>query len=358
MTEVVSELELALTVQERRDYSMAEEILMTVRLLTAKRLRILLQWLSILLQKTRWLSMLVRSSEHQDKKVGTTIHFGRTKCTKKLQVFFSVTPMTPWPISRNFKLFNLLNVPRIYRASNNTVHHATEVAPTDALTAPIDTEYVPKSKGTESVDTEAAPNDRQAINIEPIAVPSVQLDELREITDNFGTKSLIYEGPYRRLYNGILKSGRASCIKKLVLNERSDQEFLTQVSMASKLKHENVVELLGYCVDGDLRVLAYEYASKGSLHDVLHGRKGIKGAQPGPVLSWSQRVKIAVGAAKGLEYLHEKSDPHIVHCYVRSSNVLLFEDDVAKIADMDLSNQVPNMKKHLSSIDALYCAPE
>ncbi|KAM7488659.1 hypothetical protein LguiB_026143 [Lonicera macranthoides] len=255
-------------------------------------------------------------------------------------------------------IMQLLNVPRIYRASNNTVHHATEVAPTDALTAPIDTEYVPKSKGTESVDTEAAPNDRQAINIEPIAVPSVQLDELREITDNFGTKSLIYEGPYRRLYNGILKSGRASCIKKLVLNELSDQEFLTQVSMASKLKHENVVELLGYCVDGDLRVLAYEYASKGSLHDVLHGRKGIKGAQPGPVLSWSQRVKIAVGAAKGLEYLHEKSDPHIVHCYVRSSNVLLFEDDVAKIADMDLSNQVPNMKKHLSSVDALYCAPE
>ena len=85
------------------------------------------------------------------------------------------------------------------------------------------------------------------------------------------------------------------------------------------------------------------------------GRKGVKGAQPGPVLSWSQRVKIAVGAAKGLEYLHEKSDPHIVHCYVRSSNVLLFEDDVAKIADMDLSNQAPNMKKHLSSTHAGYC---
>ena len=102
------------------------------------------------------------------------------------------------------------------------------------MTAPIDTEDVPKSKGTASIDTEAAPNDRQAINIEPIAIPSVQMDELRKITDNFSTKSLIYEGTYGRLYNGILKSGRASCIKKLDLKELSDQEFLTQVGLLLK----------------------------------------------------------------------------------------------------------------------------
>ncbi|KAM7488658.1 hypothetical protein LguiB_026142 [Lonicera macranthoides] len=196
---------------------------------------------------------------------------------------------------------------------NNAVYHATEVAPTDALNAPIDTEDVSKSTVTALIDTEAAPkntvaalNDTKATNIEPIVIPSVRLDELRKITDNFGTKCLIYEGTYGRLYNGILKSGRASCIKKLDLNELSEQEFLAQVSMASRLKHENVVELLGYSVDGDLRVLAYEYASNGSLYDILHGRKGGKDEQPGPVLSWSQRVKIAVGAAKGLEYLHEK----------------------------------------------------
>ncbi|KAM7485595.1 hypothetical protein LguiA_001604 [Lonicera macranthoides] len=212
---------------------------------------------------------------------------------EKFRWLFSVTPR---PIS-----------------GNNAVYHATEVAPTDALNAPIDTEDVSKSTVTALIDTEAAPkntvaalNDTKATNIEPIVIPSVRLDELRKITDNFGTKCLIYEGTYGRLYNGILKSGRASCIKKLDLNELSEQEFLAQVSMASRLKHENVVELLGYSVDGDLRVLAYEYASNGSLYDILHGRKGGKDEQPGPVLSWSQRVKIAVGAAKGLEYLHEK----------------------------------------------------
>ena len=98
-------------------------------------------------------------------------------------------------------------------------------------------------------------------------------------------------------------------------------------------------------------------------HCHLHaGRKGVKGAQPGPVLTWTQRVKIAVGAAKGLEYLHERADPHIIHRDIKSSNVLIFDDDVAKIADFDLSNQAPDMAARLHSTRVLgtfgYHAPE
>ncbi|KAL2556462.1 Protein kinase superfamily protein [Forsythia ovata] len=202
----------------------------------------------------------------------------------------------------------------------------------------------------------------QAVNVQPIAVPSIPGDELKDITDNFGSDSLIGEGSYGRVYYGILKNGRAAAIKKLDASKQPDDEFLAQVSMVSRLKHENFVELLGYCVDGNQRVLAYEFASNGSLHDILHGRKGVKGAQPGPVLSWAQRVKIAVGAAKGLEYLHEKADPHIIHRDVKSSNVLIFDDDVAKIADFDLSNQAPDMAARLHSTRVLgtfgYHAPE
>lgn len=92
------------------------------------------------------------------------------------------------------------------------------------------------------------------------------------------------------------------------------------------------------------------------------GRKGVKGAQPGPVLSWAQRVKIAVGAAKGLEYLHEKAEPRVIHRDIKSSNVLIFDDDVAKIADFDLSNQAPDMAARLHSTRVLgtfgYHAPE
>lgn len=92
------------------------------------------------------------------------------------------------------------------------------------------------------------------------------------------------------------------------------------------------------------------------------GRKGVQGAEPGPVLSWSQRVKIAYGAARGLEYLHEKVQPPIVHRDVRSSNVLLFDDYDSKIADFNLTNQSPDTAARLHSTRVLgtfgYHAPE
>ncbi|KAJ0034097.1 hypothetical protein Pint_25706 [Pistacia integerrima] len=198
----------------------------------------------------------------------------------------------------------------------------------------------------------------------PIEVPALSLDELKETTDNFGSKALIGEGSYGRVYYANLSSGKAVAVKKLDVSSEPETnvEFLTQVSMVSRLKHENLVELLGYCVDGNLRVLAYEFATMGSLHDILHGRKGVQGAQPGPVLDWMTRVRIAVDAARGLEYLHEKVQPSIIHRDIRSSNVLLFEDFKAKIADFNLSNQAPDMAARLHSTRVLgtfgYHAPE
>ncbi|KAL6503596.1 PTI1-like tyrosine-protein kinase 3 [Orobanche gracilis] len=198
----------------------------------------------------------------------------------------------------------------------------------------------------------------------PIEVPALSLEELKERTDNFGSKALIGEGSYGRVYFAQLNDGSEIALKKLDVSSEPDSnvEFLTQVSVVSKLKHENFVELVGYCVDGNLRVLAYEFATMGSLHDILHGRKGVQGAQPGPVLDWMQRVRIAVDAARGLEYLHEKAQPSVIHRDIRSSNILLFEDYKAKIADFNLSNQAPDMAARLHSTRVLgtfgYHAPE
>ena len=92
------------------------------------------------------------------------------------------------------------------------------------------------------------------------------------------------------------------------------------------------------------------------------GRKGVQGAEPGPVLSWTQRVRIAYGAARGLEYIHEKVQPSIVHRDVRSSNVLLYNDCETKIADFNLSSQSSDTAARLHSTRVLgtfgYHAPE
>ncbi|WVZ05905.1 hypothetical protein V8G54_019251 [Vigna mungo] len=119
--------------------------------------------------------------------------------------------------------------------------------------------------------SETAKQGIQAVKIQPIEVPELQVDELKEITDGFGESSLIGEGSYGRVYYGVLKSGQAAAIKKLDASKQPDDEFLAQVSMVSRLKHDNFVQLLGYCIDGNSRILAYEFASNGSLHDILHG---------------------------------------------------------------------------------------
>ncbi|KAI3935158.1 hypothetical protein MKW92_005628, partial [Papaver armeniacum] len=163
----------------------------------------------------------------------------------------------------------------------------------------------------------------------PIETPALSLDELNKLTGNFGSKTLVGEGSYGRVFRATLSSGQVAAIKKIdnSSSQEPDSDFAAQLSIVSRLKHEHFVELLGYCLDANNRILAYQFATMGSLHDVLHGRKGVQGAEPGPVLSWNQRVKIAFGAAKGLED-------------VRSSNVLLFDDFLAKMADFNLTNPV------------------
>eukprot|EP00249_Psilotum_nudum_P010632 c22663_g2_i1 orf=405-1508(-) len=210
--------------------------------------------------------------------------------------------------------------------------------------------------------TELSSKNEEPDQVKPIDVPALSFDELKMATDGFGPKSLVGEGSYGRVYFATLADGSSAAIKKLDTSKQSDREFLAQVSLVSRLRNANFIELKGYCVDEDTRVLAYEFATMGSLHDILHGRKGVKGAQPGPVLTWVQRVKIAVGAAKGLEYLHEKVQPPIIHRDIKSSNVLIFDDYTAKIADFDLSNQAPDMAARLHSTRVLgtfgYHAPE
>ncbi|XP_071740856.1 probable protein kinase At2g41970 [Rutidosis leptorrhynchoides] len=197
----------------------------------------------------------------------------------------------------------------------------------------------------------------------PIEAPKLSLAELNKMTSNFGSRAFIGDGSYCQVYYGKLSDGQEAIIKKLDTGSspEPDIEFTNQLSVVSRLKNEFFVELLGYCLEENNRILVYQYAPMGSLHDVLHGKKGVEGAAPGPLLTWPQRAKIAYGAARGLEYLHDKIQPPIIHRDIRSSNVLLFDDFQSKIADFNLSNP-SDTAAHLHSTRVLgtfgYHAPE
>uniref|UniRef100_A0ACD5XBP1 Uncharacterized protein n=1 Tax=Avena sativa TaxID=4498 RepID=A0ACD5XBP1_AVESA len=167
----------------------------------------------------------------------------------------------------------------------------------------------------------------------PSVVPIISMDEFKEITKNFSNDALIGKGSSSKVFLGVLKDGHISAIKKF----DHTNKIVSEVPAGARFKHMNVIRLLGYCVQGYNHVLAYEYAAKGSLHDILHGRKNVIRAEPGLVLSWAQRVKIALSAATGLEFLHEKAQPCVIHSCIKSRNIFLFDSDVAKIGGLGAS---------------------
>lgn len=192
-----------------------------------------------------------------------------------------------------------------------------------------------------------------------IAANTFTFRELAAATKNFRQECLVGEGGFGRVYKGQLeKTGQIVAVKQLDRNGlQGNREFLVEVLMLSLLHHQNLVNLIGYCADGDQRILVYEYMPLGSLEDHLldlpHGQAP---------LDWFTRMKIALGAAKGLEYLHDKANPPVIYRDLKSSNILLDKEFNAKLSDFGLAKLGPTGDKtHVSSRvmgTYGYCAPE
>lgn len=115
-------------------------------------------------------------------------------------------------------------------------------------------------------------------------------------------------------------------------SSQPEYEFLELVNSIDRIRHANVVELMGYCAEHGQRLLVYEYCSNGSLHDALHSDDEFK-----KDLSWNIRIRMALGAARALEYLHEVCEPPIVHRYLKSANVLLDDELAVHVSDCGLA---------------------
>lgn len=172
------------------------------------------------------------------------------------------------------------------------------------------------------------------------------IDEIERATDNFNASRILGEGGFGLVYGGTLNDGRKVAVKVLKRDDhQGSREFLAEVEMLSRLHHRNLVKLLGICAEDHCRSLIYELVPNGSVESHLHGVD--KKASP---LDWRARVKIALGAARGLAYLHEDSSPRVIHRDFKSSNILLEHDFTPKVSDFGLARTaMEEGNKHIST---------
>lgn len=174
----------------------------------------------------------------------------------------------------------------------------------------------------------------------------LKFSQLIEATNGFSAASLIGSGGFGEVFKATLKDGSSVAIKKLIrLSCQGDREFMAEMETLGKIKHKNLVPLLGYCKVGEERLLVYEYMEYGSLEEMLHGRAKARDRR---ILTWEERKKIARGAAKGLCFLHHNCIPHIIHRDMKSSNVLLDHELDARVSDFGMARLISALDTHLS----------
>ncbi|KAI5570077.1 hypothetical protein BDE02_11G001300 [Populus trichocarpa] len=179
--------------------------------------------------------------------------------------------------------------------------------------------------------------------------------ELAVATDNFNPSCSVGEGGFGKVFKGYIESiDQHVGVKQLDSNGRQgNKEFFSEIITLSIVQHPNLVKLIGYCVEDDQRLLVYEFMPNESLETHLLGRKP---------LDWTTRMKIASGAAKGLEYLHDTADPQIIYRDFKASNILLDEGFHPKLSDFGLAKLGPTEGKDHVSTRVMgtygYCAPE
>ncbi|KAL3692947.1 hypothetical protein R1sor_006598 [Riccia sorocarpa] len=214
-------------------------------------------------------------------------------------------------------------------------------------------------KGKTSFDSSSRKEAPTPEGANHIAAQTFTFRELAAATKNFRPECLLGEGGFGRVYKGRLENtGQVVAVKQLDRNGlQGNREFLVEVLMLSLLHHPNLVNLIGYCADGDQRLLVYEFMPLGCLEDHLHDLPPDKEA-----LDWNTRMKIAAGAARGLEYLHDKANPPVIYRDFKSSNILLDEGFHPKLSDFGLAKLGPVGDKTHVSTRVMgtygYCAPE
>ncbi|RYQ89776.1 hypothetical protein Ahy_B09g096244 isoform E [Arachis hypogaea] len=204
-------------------------------------------------------------------------------------------------------------------------------------------------------------SDKVMVHLGPITAPSplsglpefshlgwghwFTLRDLELATNRFSKENVLGEGGYGVVYRGQLINGTSVAVKRILNNiGQAEKEFRVEVEAIGHVRHKNLVRLLGYCIEGTHRILVYEYVNNGNLEQWLHGAMRHHG-----YLTWEARIKILLGTAKALAYLHEAIEPKVVHRDIKSSNILIDDDFNAKVSDFGLAKLLGAGKSHVTT---------
>ncbi|GAY60016.1 hypothetical protein CUMW_198830 [Citrus unshiu] len=155
-------------------------------------------------------------------------------------------------------------------------------------------------------------------------------------------ENVIGGGGFRTAFKGTMPDQKTVAVKKLSqATGQCDREFAAEMETLDMVKHQNLVQLLGYCSVGEEKLLVYEYMVNGSLDDWLRNRAAS--------LDWGKRCKIAYGAARGISFLHHGFKPYIIHMDIKTSNILLNDYFEAKVSDFGLARLISDCESHVST---------
>ncbi|XP_050131229.1 receptor protein kinase TMK1-like isoform X4 [Malus sylvestris] len=203
----------------------------------------------------------------------------------------------------------------------------------------------------------SGPNDIHVVEAGSMVI-SIQV--LRDVTNNFSENNVLGKGGFGTVYKGELHDGTKIAVKRMesgVVAEKGLNEFKSEIAVLTKVRHRHLVGLLGYCLDGNERLLVYEYMPQGTLSRYLFNWKE-EGLKP---LEWTRRLTIALDVARGVEYLHGLASQTFIHRDLKPSNILLGDDMRAKVSDFGLVRLAPEGKASIETRLAGtfgYLAPE
>ena len=192
------------------------------------------------------------------------------------------------------------------------------------------------------------------------SLSKMRFSDLMKATNNFHKDNTIGSGRTGTMYRAVLPEGQNLIVKRLQDSQRLEKEFASEMTTLGSLKHHNLVPLFGFCMAGKERLLVYEYMEHGMLYDQLHPSE----PEASSILDWPLRLKIGIGAAKGLAWLHHNCNPRIIHRNISSKCILLDKDFEPKLSDFGLARLMNPVDTHLSTFvngefgDLGYVAPE